>query len=532
MIEKVHAQKYIVKAERGKTKERNEALKKLVWKHSHFVEGAVFSPKYKSRAWNGRSNVYSPTNIQAGFLYETIQELNNNNVAWFWKDEKEPEDLPLYEKGKNEIDYDDFYSFCSKLIEGANKTFEQKNNTKLEIRDYQVNAAYKFLQRRLGIALQATGAGKSLMIAFIIGYLFYKNMIERAVIIVPLQSLVTQFTNDLIDFGFNRDIIGQLYSDVKQTNRPITIALTNSVHNLKDTADGDDIFSNTDLVICDEVHKACSKTVKNSIMEFHNAKYFFGCTGTLPENDLKKDIIFSLFGYVLDKRKLKELEEDYKAVSTVKIGILNFCYESNLLDRIKNRRTSTLDWREEVDFLQNDDEFRNEYIIQTVANNFQKGQKIVVLVKNIEFGNKLFQKISERVNSDEVFSIFASGEESKKLNERDEIIHHCKETNNPYILVTNFQIFSTGVNIPKLSMVLMCDAGKSKITVAQTIGRGVRRTKQKTEVLILDCACDLKYGSRHKEKRKKLYAEEGFIVFEKKISKKAFLASSIKKQNS
>ena len=68
-------------------------------------------------------------------------------------------------------------------------------------------------------------------------------------------------------------------------------------------------------------------------------------------------------------------------------------------------------------------------------------------------------------------------------------------------------------------MVAMIDAGKSKITVAQTIGRGVRKTKTKSEVYILDCSCDLKYGERHGNKRKKLYIEEGFTVMEKMVYK-------------
>ena len=63
----------------------------------------------------------------------------------------------------------------------------------------------------------------------------------------------------------------------------------------------------------------------------------------------------------------------------------------------------------------------------------------------------------------------------------------------------------------------MIDAGKSKINVAQTIGRGVRKAQDKTDVLILDCSCDLKYGDRHGRKRKKLYVEEGFMVMEKNI---------------
>jgi len=516
-ITKVNAQRYSIAAERGKLAERDEILKKLVWGHSHYAPGYQFTPKFQSGSWNGKVSVYSPANVRAGFLKETLELLDENNVSWEWA--KEPKDLPFLTDGQDDFTYEEFHGFCSKLILACNKRFEEKHNITLEVRDYQIEAAYKAITHRIGIALHATSAGKSLTIAFILGFLFYKNIITKAVIMVPLQSLVTQFTRDLLDFGFKEDFIGQLYGKKKQTNRPITIAMTNSTHNLIDTAEGKMFFRETDLVICDEVHKAASKTVEKSVLSFTDARFFFGCTGTLPEDVLNQDKLFSMFGYVLDKRKLKELREEYEAVSTVKVGILNFSYEKGFMSRLK-RSDSHMDWHEEVTFLQSDDKFRNPYIVNMIRTNYANGRNIVALVKNIEYGEKMYHMIKEATGSEEIFSIFGSGKEKKDLEERDEIIQYCKKTKKPYVIVTNFQIFSTGVNIPNINMVAMIDAGKSKITVAQTIGRGVRKTKKKSDVYILDCSCNLKYGNRHGQKRKKLYIEEGFTVMEKKVEEK------------
>jgi len=522
-IEKVNAQKYTVSAEWGKASERNEALKKLVWKHSHHVPGYQFTPKFQKGSWNGRVSVFTPANIRAGFLSETITHLTANNIEWEWKDGKEPEHLPYRITDKDPFTFSEFRSFCEKLISACGDKFEKKYNIKLEIRDYQIEAAFKAITQKTGIALHATSAGKSLTIAFILAFLFFKKLISKAVILVPLQSLVTQFTGDLMDFGFNENFVGQLYSKKKQIDKPITVAMINSVHNLTDTVAGKDLFENTDLVICDEVHKAAAKTVEASVLNFVNARYFFGCTGTLPEDALSRDIIFSLFGYVLDQRKLKELEEEYDAVSSVKVGILTFCYgDRSFMSRLK-RSSSVADWRSEVEFLQTDDEFRNPYIVKTLKNNFESGKNVVALVKNIAYGVHMFDMLKKEIDSENLFSIFGSGEESKTLEERDEIISYCRSTKSTYLIVTNFQIFSTGINIPNLDVVAMIDAGKSKITVAQTIGRGVRRTKKKSNVIILDCSCDMKYGNRHGSNRKKLYIEEGFTVFEKKIEQKDLL---------
>ena len=104
------------------------------------------------------------------------------------------------------------------------------------------------------------------------------------------------------------------------------------------------------------------------------------------------------------------------------------------------------------------------------------------------------------------------------VEDRDEIIQNCRNlSEGNYIIVSNFQIFSTGINIPNIHCVIFADSTKSKITVAQSIGRGVRKAKNKEEVLILDCSSNLKYNLRHVRKRKKLYLEEGFEVYEKTV---------------
>ena len=519
-IKKINSQKYHISPEHGL---RDECLKKLVWKHAKHQAGYLFTQAYQNGTWNGKIQVYKPTAIRAGYLRETLDYLDANNVEWKWANEKNV-------SPKTEYTYEEFHKFCLTFIKAIKPSFAKKHDIDLEVRDYQIDAAWKFLDQRIGIALHATSAGKSLTIAFILGFLFYKNAIQKAVILVPLQSLVTQFYGDLIDFGFKDDFVGKLYSSKKQTNRPITVAMHNSTHNILGTLNEEEFFDNIDLVICDEVHRASSKTVIESVLRFHNAKYFFGCTGTLPEDELDKEIVYSLFGNVIDKRNLKELKEEYNAVSNVKVGILNFSYGmKGLLSRTKSHESS-MDWREEVQFLQNDFDFRNPYIIKTLVNNFDRGNNIIALVKNIEYGVQMYHRIQESIiHKDRKNVYWVDG--TMKLSDRDDIMNKCRKSKTPYIIVTNFQIFSTGVNIRNINCVAMIDSGKSKITVAQTIGRGVRKFKSKTDVLILDCGCDLKYGSRHMRKRKKLYQDEGFEVFEKNIyrDKDIELAQNIKK---
>jgi superfamily II DNA or RNA helicase len=54
---------------------------------------------------------------------------------------------------------------------------------------------------------------------------------------------------------------------------------------------------------------------------------------------------------------------------------------------------------------------------------------------------------------------------------------------------------------------MFIDIGKSFIRVIQTIGRGLRKAKDKDSVLVTDICSDLKYGKRHLAERTKFYRE-------------------------
>jgi superfamily II DNA or RNA helicase len=509
ILKKNNSQNYSLIAERGKASERDKAVQTIIFRHRKKVPGYQFSGKYKSGIWDGAVYNFKPSSIRAGFLQETIEHLNTFQVPWKWENNKSPDFLPFYID--NEFDQNEFSNFCSTYIGSLSKTFKEKVGRELEVRDYQISSAFKALTQKLGIILHSTGSGKSFTISIILAFLFYKKLITKAVIIVPRQSLTTQFKNDLITFGFDESKIGLVLSSQKQTSRPITIIMNQSLRMMEETSIETDFLNLVDFVVCDEVHTAAAKTVTNSIIKFKNSKYFLGFTGTLPESELDRDIINSLFGYVIDEQNVKDLSGDVLAEVTV--GILTFNYGTKAKESRKIRSESTRGWNEEVNFLQNDDSFRNKHITNIVYQNYLKGGKIIVLVKNTEYGLKLFKKLSD-LGVKNIFWI----EGSVSLKERDTIIETCRNSKEEYVIVTNFSIFSVGINIPNIDLVIFADSSKSKITVAQSIGRGIRKTSTKTKVNILDCSCDLKYGAKHGRKRKQLYQDEGFKVVEKIIS--------------
>ena len=100
---------------------------------------------------------------------------------------------------------------------------------------------------------------------------------------------------------------------------------------------------------------------------------------------------------------------------------------------------------------------------------------------------------------------FVKGE--VEVEERDKI-KKIMETNSDVICIAMSSIFSTGINIKNIHMIMFASGGKSFIRTIQSIGRGLRLHESKNKLIIIDLADKLKYGTRHSDKRKEIYKSE------------------------
>ena len=127
----------------------------------------------------------------------------------------------------------------------------------------------------------------------------------------------------------------------------------------------------------------------------------------------------------------------------------------------------------------------------------------MILINNIDHGQHLYNLLSQNLKDKQVF--FIRGEVD--VNERDKVKNIMENSNN-VICIAVSSIFSTGVNIKNLHMILFAAGGKSFIRTVQSIGRGLRLSENKNELIIIDLADQLEYGSDHASKRKTIYREE------------------------
>jgi superfamily II DNA or RNA helicase len=352
------------------------------------------------------------------------------------------------------------------------------------LRDYQVEAINNFLAHPQSLQQIATGAGKTITTATL------SHMVEpygRSIVIVPNKSLVEQTEEDYISCGLD---VGVYFGDRKQLGKTHTICTWQSLNILdKKHKDGNAVLSLSEFldgvcaVIVDEVHQAKAEVLKNLLTRnLKNAPIRWGLTGTVPKEKFEFESIHASLGPVIGSITAKELQDK---------GVLSQCHVNvvQLIDVVAHRG-----YQEELKYLTTDTN-RIEYIGK-LLNTIKNSGNTLILVDRISAGEMLAELIPN--------STFISG--SIKVKDRKETYDTIREGTNEVIIAT-YGVAAVGLNIPRIFNLVLIEPGKSFVRVIQSIGRGVRKAKDKDFVQIWDITSTCKFAKRHLTERKKFYKE-------------------------
>jgi superfamily II DNA or RNA helicase len=257
-------------------------------------------------------------------------------------------------------------------------------------------------------------------------------------------------------------------------------------------------------IIIDEVHQAKAEVLKRLLTQnLRNAPIRWGLTGTVPKEAFEFESIHASLGPVIGRISAKELQDR---------GVLSNCHVNvvQMLDTQVFR-----DYQSELKYLVTDPD-RLAYIARLMNLVSQSGNTLI-LVDRISAGQELQRLIPD--------STFISG--SVKVNDRQESYDEIQEATNMTIIAT-YGVAAVGINIPRIFNLVLYEPGKSFVRVIQSIGRGVRKAKDKDFVQIWDLTSSCKFAKRHLTARKKFYkdAEYPFTVekvdWEKDMMSKKF----------
>ena len=434
------------------------------------VPGAEFIPAVRKRFWDG---------------YIRLFNLNTNKIY-----------LGLY-------DY--LEEFCEERnysIEGYEKDtdiftierFEEiVKDIPLELRDYQKEAVAFAAHNQKCILVSPTASGKSLMIYSLIRYNFLKKN-KKALVIVPTTSLVEQMTKDFQDYGFKGDI-AKIYGGDKGADAPIVVTTWQSMMRMPK-----DFGNQFGMVIGDEAHLFAAKSLTKIMESLTDVKYKIGTTGTLQETKTHKLQLEGMFGPAHFVTTSKELMDE-GTLANLKIKCLVLAYSDN-----ERKLVSKMSYQEEMDWIVRN-ETRNKFINNLVKD--MNGNTLVLFQFVEKHGRPLYEQIEKLKRK--TFFVFGGTDAIDREKVR-EIVEKEKDA----IIVASFGTFSTGINIKRLHNIVFASPSKSRIRNLQSIGRGLRKSKDKSEVELYDIADDLSwkknmnYTLNHFSERINIYSTENF----------------------
>ena len=443
------------------------------------VESAKFMPQYRKRNWNGEIHLFDlrSKRIYIGLLDRIISFCERRDYTYKFVD-------------------NEYYGSPFEINEGISKQGVKDYMgaiCKHKPRDYQIEGVYDALRHNRKLLISPTASGKSLMIYSLVRY--YVDKGEKILLVVPTTSLVEQMYKDFQDYGWNSEsYCHRIYAGKEKTNEfPVTITTWQSVHKLDRK-----FFTDYDVIIGDEAHLFKSKSLVSIMTKLEHAKYRYGFTGTLDGTQTHKWVLEGLFGPSYKVTKTDEL---------MKQGHLSQLDIQCLVLKHPPKKFET--YNDEIEYLISHEQ-RNAFIKNLSLD--LKGNTLVLYARVEAHGQVLYDLINNsRGNDRKVFFIHGGVDTSER-----ELVREITEEESNAIIIASYGTFSTGINIKRLHNIIFASPSKSRIRNLQSIGRVLRKGKDKVKATLYDIADDCitntkrNYTLNHFIERIKIYNEENF----------------------
>jgi superfamily II DNA or RNA helicase len=457
------------------------------------VPGHQFMPTFKAKIWDGRAKLYDihRKTLPVGLL-EYAQKFAKDNE---------------YEC---RLSFDEVHSDSKVSLEEVRNFIECLNihtkGKKIELRDYQVDAIHRAINKERMLALSPTSSGKSAII-----YVFVRWHLEfgrRIVLMVPTTSLVSQMFSDFEDYASEDDwdadeFCHQLYSGKdKETDKPVLITTWQSIHSMTKNKKALDFYKEWDVYIGDEAHRFASNSLQQISSKLIRARYRLGTTGTIQDAKVSKLSLEGSFGPVYRVITTKELM-DANQVVKLNIKCLLLDYDEETRKLLKGA-----DYQKEIDYIVSNEK-RNRFIVKLAK--ASKGNTLILFQFVEKQGKPLYDIAKELCDERPLFYI--SGEVTTEERER---IRKVLDTHEDAIVICSYGTTSTGINIPSIENIIFASPTKSKIRNLQSIGRGLRLKEGKESCKLYDIADNfsvkskLNHTMKHLKERIETYQAEQF----------------------
>jgi superfamily II DNA or RNA helicase len=346
------------------------------------------------------------------------------------------------------------------------------NEPNHQLRYYQKESIEKLLAaKHAGIEI-ATGLGKTQVVLHIV-----KNLGLQTLVVAPSTSIAEQIYN-LLSYHLGSKKVGRFFDGKKEYKKLITVALPQSLIRIDKNTDVYKKISESKVFLADESHILPCETFKKVCVGIaKNAPYRFSFSATQMRNDGKDLLLEGITGPIVYRMGSRPgVDEGYLAKPCFKIIKTTSDLQNNEQD--PNALT-----RQHL--------YYNPNVIKKaaqVANSSVKhlNHKVLILIEEVEQFTKLLPYLEYEVG-------FAHG----PLSDNKSKVPQKYWESNPNELVTSFNngelpilvgtsCIATGTDILPVKTLIFLMGGKSEIAVKQAIGRGTRKTADKTWFNVVD----------------------------------------------
>ena len=463
---------------------------------SAFVPNYEFDTRYRMGKWDGKKKFYK------------IQVMDN---GWFFKTEvgfkKKIEDL-----------------FGIRVIDVKEDIQKPLNFLKdvmipdLPFKPYkhQMKLFLGMAESKSHLGISSVGSGKSLVIYMLLRY--FRSMNKKILVLVPTIDLTSQLSGYCVDYKASKEfmseiqLIGGEFSN-KEILKPIVFSTWQS-------AQKSDMCS-FDIVINDEVHTAKADVLQSILSHPFSQK--LGITGTMPIDELEALTLESKFGQPKRYINAKQMMELGLSTELTVVPIF-----------LSHPKVKLMKYQDEVKYLK-ESPLRREFI----KNLLRKMTGLTVALYNhTEHGEQTFfdvtgVKLSKQIKGSfekqkELGVFFISGGTPGAVRKKIREYLNSSDGDKNEIVIGQFNVLSTGINIPRLKNLVFLSSTKSYVKVIQAIGRVLRLHNKKLKAYVFDIVDDLTGGKRKTEnyalkhfwQRNTFYENENFPVIEKEVKLK------------
>ena len=323
------------------------------------------------------------------------------------------------------------------------------------------------LENEGGLIEMAPGGGKSISILGLIS-----ELKQPTLILVHEHRLSKQWMGEIKTRLKGKFKLGELNGDKKEDG-DVVVGIINTCYNM--FKEDPSYFDKFGMVIVDETHHIAAPMFTLLVNNLP-AYYRIGVTGTVKRKDGLHILIYDIIGKELIKIDDKDIKHritnfDYKIVNT------NIRMEIPSIMRWTGRKREPAIDNAKMLGLLTEDVDRNTIIISEIEDLIEKGYFPLVLSDRVEHNKKL----AEHIEALGYKVILLIGETRKKVKwdviQKDDTIQ-C--------IVANTKIASEGLDLPRLSAIVLTCPTSNFPQLKQRIGRIRRFLKDKILPLVVD----------------------------------------------